>query len=196
MACCYSRTRVARCHHATLTLWLALSPLSAQSAALLPCPALPCVLGPALHGPALTALPCCLPCPQAFAGIVTVSVGHCHPTVTKAVTDQLHHLQVGVGGWGGVGLCLHTWGWVGICGWVGGWGCGEGVGHRGRGLACQAGPALAARLARLSASSAPPEQGITRQARVLGVLASCHCPAVTVQLSLVSCHGGHCQRAY
>ena len=190
MACCYSRTRVARCHHATLTLWLALSPLSAQSAALLPCPALPCVLGPALHGPALTALPCCLPCPQAFAGIVTVSVGHCHPTVTKAVTDQLHHLQVGVGGWGGVGLCLHSWGWVGICGWVGGWGCGEGVGHRGRGLACQAGPGLPGWL-----GSAPAQRHLSRGSPGRPEYWE-SLPAVTVQLSLVSCHGGHCQRAY
>jgi len=28
-----------------------------------------------------------------FAGIVTVSVGHCHPTVTKAAIDQLNKLQ-------------------------------------------------------------------------------------------------------
>jgi len=28
-----------------------------------------------------------------FAGIVTVSVGHCHPKVTKAVTDQMQRLQ-------------------------------------------------------------------------------------------------------
>eukprot|EP00887_Chlorella_sp_A99_P004646 scaffold4.g4646.t1 len=30
---------------------------------------------------------------DAFAGIVTVSVGHCHPAVTKAVADQLQRLQ-------------------------------------------------------------------------------------------------------
>ena len=30
---------------------------------------------------------------QAFAGIVTVSVGHCHPTVTKAVIEQTQRLQ-------------------------------------------------------------------------------------------------------
>ncbi|PRP79959.1 aminotransferase [Planoprotostelium fungivorum] len=28
-----------------------------------------------------------------FAGIVTVSVGHCHPTVTKAAIDQMNRLQ-------------------------------------------------------------------------------------------------------
>ena len=31
---------------------------------------------------------------QAFAGIVTVSVGHCHPEVNKAVIEQTHRLQV------------------------------------------------------------------------------------------------------
>jgi alanine-glyoxylate transaminase/(R)-3-amino-2-methylpropionate-pyruvate transaminase len=31
--------------------------------------------------------------PQAFAGIVTVSVGHCHPTVTEAITRQSQLLQ-------------------------------------------------------------------------------------------------------
>jgi alanine-glyoxylate transaminase/(R)-3-amino-2-methylpropionate-pyruvate transaminase len=30
---------------------------------------------------------------DAFAGIVTVSVGHCHPKVTKAIQDQMQHLQ-------------------------------------------------------------------------------------------------------
>lgn len=30
---------------------------------------------------------------QAFAGIVTVSVGHCHPEVVKAVVDQSLRLQ-------------------------------------------------------------------------------------------------------
>jgi hypothetical protein len=30
---------------------------------------------------------------QAFAGIVTVSVGHCHPEVVKAVNDQNQLLQ-------------------------------------------------------------------------------------------------------
>ncbi len=31
---------------------------------------------------------------QAFAGIVTVSVGHCHPKVLKAIQDQQQRLQV------------------------------------------------------------------------------------------------------
>ena len=31
--------------------------------------------------------------PQAFAGIVTVSVGHCHPKVLKAIQDQENRLQ-------------------------------------------------------------------------------------------------------
>jgi 4-aminobutyrate aminotransferase-like enzyme len=35
---------------------------------------------------------CCSP--QAFAGIVTVSVGHCHPEVNQAVIEQTHRLQV------------------------------------------------------------------------------------------------------
>lgn len=30
---------------------------------------------------------------QAFAGIVTVSVGHCHPEVTKAIQEQSSRLQ-------------------------------------------------------------------------------------------------------
>ncbi len=30
---------------------------------------------------------------QAFAGIVTVSVGHCHPKVVQAVVDQTQRLQ-------------------------------------------------------------------------------------------------------
>ena len=30
---------------------------------------------------------------DAFAGIVTVSVGHCHPKVTKSIQDQMQHLQ-------------------------------------------------------------------------------------------------------
>ena len=30
---------------------------------------------------------------QAFAGIVTVSVGHCHPKVVSAVQQQLHKLM-------------------------------------------------------------------------------------------------------
>lgn len=30
---------------------------------------------------------------QAFAGIVTVSVGHCHPTVNAAVLEQTQRLQ-------------------------------------------------------------------------------------------------------
>ena len=30
---------------------------------------------------------------QAFAGIVTVSVGHCHPGVVSAVQQQLHKLM-------------------------------------------------------------------------------------------------------
>ena len=30
---------------------------------------------------------------DAFAGIVTVSVGHCHPEVLKATIDQSHRLQ-------------------------------------------------------------------------------------------------------
>lgn len=33
---------------------------------------------------------------QAFAGIVTVSVGHCHPEVNKAVIEQTQRLQVGL----------------------------------------------------------------------------------------------------
>jgi hypothetical protein len=33
------------------------------------------------------------PYPQAFAGIVTVSVGHCHPEVVKAVNEQNQLLQ-------------------------------------------------------------------------------------------------------
>lgn len=32
--------------------------------------------------------------PQAFAGIVTVSVGHCHPEVNRAVIEQTQRLQV------------------------------------------------------------------------------------------------------
>ena len=40
---------------------------------------------------------CCLdafaPWSQAFAGIVTVSVGHCHPKVVAAVDKQNHLLQ-------------------------------------------------------------------------------------------------------
>lgn len=31
--------------------------------------------------------------PQAFAGIVTVSVGHCHPAVNAAVIEQTGRLQ-------------------------------------------------------------------------------------------------------
>ncbi len=49
----------------------------------------------ALPSPAvslLTFLPTCLP-PQAFAGIVTVSVGHCHPKVVEAVNEQSKLLQ-------------------------------------------------------------------------------------------------------
>ncbi len=30
---------------------------------------------------------------QAFAGIVTVSVGHCHPEVVRAVDEQSRRLQ-------------------------------------------------------------------------------------------------------
>lgn len=30
---------------------------------------------------------------QAFAGIVTVSVGHCHPKVTQAIVEQTQRLQ-------------------------------------------------------------------------------------------------------
>lgn len=33
------------------------------------------------------------PCLQAFAGIVTVSVGHCHPAVTAAIAEQSARLQ-------------------------------------------------------------------------------------------------------
>ena len=33
------------------------------------------------------------PHPQAFAGIVTVSVGHCHPGVTAAIEAQSRRLQ-------------------------------------------------------------------------------------------------------
>ena len=32
-------------------------------------------------------------CSQAFAGIVTVSVGHCHPEVVRAVDEQSRRLQ-------------------------------------------------------------------------------------------------------
>ncbi len=51
--------------------------------------------------------PCCsqhashhhtLPALQGFAGIVTVSVGHCHPEVNKAVIEQTQRLQVRAGG--------------------------------------------------------------------------------------------------
>ena len=35
----------------------------------------------------------CQHCLQAFAGIVTVSVGHCHPKVVAAVDRQNHLLQ-------------------------------------------------------------------------------------------------------
>lgn len=42
----------------------------------------------------LQAHPPCLPRHhQAFAGIVTVSVGHCHPEVNKAVIEQTERLQ-------------------------------------------------------------------------------------------------------
>jgi len=34
---------------------------------------------------------------QAFAGIVTVSVGHCHPKVVQAVDKQNHLLSLAVG---------------------------------------------------------------------------------------------------
>jgi alanine-glyoxylate transaminase / (R)-3-amino-2-methylpropionate-pyruvate transaminase len=33
------------------------------------------------------------PLSQAFAGIVTVSVGHCHPEVVRAVDEQTQKLQ-------------------------------------------------------------------------------------------------------
>ncbi len=35
----------------------------------------------------------CSTCLQAFAGIVTVSVGHCHPEVLQAIHDQNELLQ-------------------------------------------------------------------------------------------------------
>lgn len=38
--------------------------------------------------------PCCACTPQAFGGIVTVSVGHCHPEVNAAVIEQTQRLQV------------------------------------------------------------------------------------------------------